>query len=100
MPRYLRAIMLRIDRLALGKGEARQVLDLEPHRRRLAAGHGAAWTCAAAAAAFAGYRWMIEEYRVSLFAQQLGAAEKVSHARLEAQWQRVRELQAGLAAPD
>jgi ATP-dependent helicase HrpA len=100
MPRYLRAIMLRIDRLALGKGEARQVLDLEPHRRRLAAGHGADWTCAAAAAAFAGYRWMIEEYRVSLFAQQLGAAEKVSHARLEAQWQRVRELQAGLAAPD
>jgi ATP-dependent helicase HrpA len=39
---------------------------------------------------------MVEEYRVQLFAQQLGVGEKVSHARLEAQWQRVRELQAGL----
>jgi hypothetical protein len=41
---------------------------------------------------------MVEEYRVQLFAQQLGVAEKVSHARLESHWQKVRELQAGVAA--
>lgn len=35
-------------------------------------------------------RWMIEEYRVSLWAQKLGVAEKVSPQRLEKQWKRTR----------
>lgn len=35
------------------------------------------------------YRWMIEEYRVSLFAQELGTAIPVSAARLEKQWAQV-----------
>jgi ATP-dependent helicase HrpA len=99
-PRYLRAILLRIERLAQGKGEARQVLDLAPHRQRLAEARSTPWSSAAAAAAFQWYRWMVEEYRVQLFAQPLGVREKVSHARLETQWQRVRALQAGLGAPN
>ncbi|MFU8895524.1 MAG: ATP-dependent RNA helicase HrpA [Gammaproteobacteria bacterium] len=98
IPRYLRAVTQRIERLALGKGEARQVLELAPHRQRLSDGVTTEWASLAAAEAFRGYRWMIEEYRVQLFAQQLGVAEKVSPARLEKQWQRVRELQAGLRA--
>ncbi|MCA9155738.1 MAG: DUF3418 domain-containing protein, partial [Planctomycetales bacterium] len=32
------------------------------------------------------YRWLIEEYRVSLFAQQLGTSTKVSSQRLEKHW--------------
>ncbi|HMB60078.1 MAG TPA: DUF3418 domain-containing protein, partial [Xanthomonadales bacterium] len=36
------------------------------------------------------YRWLVEEYRVSLFAQKLGTAEKVSPKRLAAAWQNVR----------
>lgn len=35
------------------------------------------------------FRWMIEEYRVSLFAQQLGTSLTVSAARLEKQWKKV-----------
>jgi ATP-dependent helicase HrpA len=35
------------------------------------------------------YRWMVEEYRVSLFAQSLGTAVKVSEKRLAAAWRRV-----------
>ncbi len=35
------------------------------------------------------YRWMIEEYRISLFAQQLGTAIPVSQKRLDRQWGRV-----------
>lgn len=96
LPRYLQAVMLRIERLALGKGEARQALDLAPHRRRLCEGAATEWSSLEAFTAFGHYRWMVEEYRVQLFAQQLGAREKVSHARLEAQWQKVRQLQAGL----
>jgi ATP-dependent helicase HrpA len=36
------------------------------------------------------YRWMIEEFRVSLFAQELKASIPISAKRLEAQWAKVR----------
>ena len=35
------------------------------------------------------YRWMLEEYRVSLFSQQLGTRMPVSAKRLDKQWQKV-----------
>ncbi len=35
------------------------------------------------------YRWLLEEYRVSLFAQQLGTRTKVSAQRLQAAWRAV-----------
>jgi ATP-dependent helicase HrpA len=35
------------------------------------------------------YRWLLEEYRVSLFAQHLGTAVKVSPKRLDGAWQMV-----------
>jgi len=35
------------------------------------------------------YRWLIEEYRVSLFAQQLGTQNIVSEKRLKQQWSKV-----------
>ena len=35
------------------------------------------------------YRWMLEEFRVSLFAQQLGTSLTVSAKRLEKQWNKV-----------
>ncbi|MEM1081342.1 MAG: ATP-dependent RNA helicase HrpA, partial [Pseudomonadota bacterium] len=35
------------------------------------------------------YRWLIEEYRIQVFAQQLGTREKVSAKRLEYAWQAV-----------
>ena len=38
------------------------------------------------------FRWMIEEYRVSLFAQQLGTVIKVSGKRLEKQMDKVRRV--------
>ena len=37
------------------------------------------------------YRWMLEELRVSLFAQELKTSIPVSPKRLEAQWARVRK---------
>lgn len=35
-------------------------------------------------------RWMLEEYRVSLFAQKFGTAIPVSPKRLEQQWAKLR----------
>ncbi len=37
------------------------------------------------------YRWMLEEFRVSLFAQELGTAQTVSAKRLDEQWGKVPE---------
>jgi ATP-dependent helicase HrpA len=36
-----------------------------------------------------GFRWLLEEYRVSLFAQELRTAVPVSEKRLDEQWARV-----------
>ena len=84
-PRYLSAIDARFAKLAAGG------LDRD---RQLAAKLGPRWqdyrTLAATAAALpspppklAAYRWLLEEYRVSLFAQSLGTAVTVSEPRLE-----------------
>jgi ATP-dependent helicase HrpA len=35
------------------------------------------------------YRWLLEEYRVSLFAQQLGTKVAISDKRLAKQWSQV-----------
>ena len=35
------------------------------------------------------YRWWLEEYRVSLFAQQLGTKVPISDKRLSKQWSQV-----------
>lgn len=37
------------------------------------------------------FRWLLEEYRVSLFAQQLGTRKPVSEKRLKALWREVEE---------
>jgi ATP-dependent helicase HrpA len=39
-------------------------------------------------AAIVEYRWLVEELRVSLFAQQLGTARSVSSKRLEQAWRK------------
>ena len=36
------------------------------------------------------YRWWLEEYRVSIFAQQLGTSVPISAKRLEQQWAKTR----------
>jgi ATP-dependent helicase HrpA len=38
------------------------------------------------------FRWLIEEFRISLFAQPLGTCVKVSEPRLEKQWAKVRRM--------
>ncbi|MDT8321481.1 MAG: DUF3418 domain-containing protein, partial [Xanthomonadales bacterium] len=35
------------------------------------------------------FRWLLEEYRVSLFAQRLGTAGKVSAKRLASAWKKL-----------
>jgi ATP-dependent helicase HrpA len=37
------------------------------------------------------YQWAIEEYRVSVFAQQLGTKMPISNKRLDKMWQQLYE---------
>jgi ATP-dependent helicase HrpA len=91
-PRYLRAIPIRLESLRSG-GLARDRKHTEEIRA-----HWQAYSDRARQQQESGifdpeldlYRWMLEEYRVSCFAQRLGTAIPVSAKRLERQWERVR----------
>ena len=88
-PRYLAAAGQRLDRIESGRGEDRERAALAEHARRVRAYRDTAWPSRRARAAFEAYRWMTEEFRVSLFAQGLGTRSKVSAVRLERLWAEV-----------
>ena len=86
-PRYLKAADQRAEKLVHAAGRDQQrMAEMAPLLER--------WQKRAAAARAAGrsdprldeLRWMLEELRVSLFAQQLGTAYPVSIKRIEARW--------------
>ncbi|MCA9204434.1 MAG: ATP-dependent RNA helicase HrpA, partial [Planctomycetales bacterium] len=88
VPRYLQAILIRIDRLRSG-GQARDaqaLAELRVHLDRFRQRAQELATQNEDDPALDEYRWLIEEYRVSLFAQQLGTSTKVSSQRLEKHW--------------
>jgi len=83
-PRYLGAIEERLAQLEQNPPrDAQRQAEIEPWWRRyleaLAAGHEYDQALDA-------YRWLLHEFRVSLFAQRLGTAEKVSPKRLDEAW--------------
>lgn len=89
-PRYLRAICVRLDKLPqLGSKDREYQEELEHYWREYEARMQQATTSGASLSALQEYRWMIEEYRVSLYAQQLGTYVTVSPRRLEKQWSKV-----------
>jgi ATP-dependent helicase HrpA len=87
LSRYLLAARHRLENLAGNTGRDRQYTAQlasywQRYQQALAKGRSAdslSW-----------YRWMIEELRVSLFAQALGTVEKISPQRLDKLW---KELQ-------
>ncbi len=83
-PRYLRAMDQRIDALEIDpRRDDERMRSVAPWWQRyldyLAGGH---WYTPE----LDGYRWLVEEYRVQVFSQKLGTAEKVSRKRLEQAW--------------
>ncbi len=90
LPRYLQAVSMRLDRLEYApEKEAKLREQIEPYwervKTRLAKlDHGVDDEYA-----FVQYRWMLEEFRVSLFAQSLGTSIPISAKRLETQWREV-----------
>lgn len=88
-PRYMEAIALRIERLNADPRRDRQKLDrIEEFWHRYLQACEASDSYPAALDTF---HWLLEEYRVSLFAQELGTAERVSAKRLTKAWTEVEE---------
>ena len=86
-PRYLKAARERLDKLFHAAGKDQQHLrELTPLLEK--------WRERTAAVRAAGrhdprleeIRWMVEELRISLFAQRIGTAYPVSLKRIEARW--------------
>ena len=90
VPRYLAALSLRLEKVHRGgAGDARKLAVFEPLWRRFAGRALAHHERGRHDAELARYRWMLEEFRVSLFAQELGTAYRISEKRLDEQWRRV-----------
>ncbi len=76
LPRYLRAIEIRAERASFNPAkDAEKAKLLEPWQD---------WPHRVPAANREPFRWLLEEYRVAIFAQELGTAQPVSPKRLEA----------------
>jgi ATP-dependent helicase HrpA len=93
LPRYLRGMQARADRWkrdpAKDSGRARELQPFVQAVQRLGDRAGE-------------FRWLVEEFRVSLFAQELGTAEQVSAVRLERALQDLaagKEVSAGSTLP-
>ena len=89
-PRYLRALEIRMERLAEdpGRDEARLAMIAPWWRCYLEHLSEEGWY----SEELDGFRWLVEEFRVQIFAQELGTRGKVSEKRLERAWQQVRNL--------
>ena len=90
IPRYLEACRVRIQRVqANPAGDLRKLADIQPLWQRYVQHTALAEPPRHDKALLAQYRWLVEEFRVSLFAQELRTPVPVSAKRLEALWQRV-----------
>jgi ATP-dependent helicase HrpA len=85
LPRYLRALVMRLDKVRADPArDLQRLAELRPieqrFQRRIADARGAT------DARLDEFRWLIEELRVSLFAQELRTPQPVSVKRLEKVW--------------
>jgi ATP-dependent helicase HrpA len=94
-PRYLKAAGLRLDKLradpARDAQRARELAPLEQAFRRELASRAKLGGAASSAAELEQFGWLLEELRVSLFAQELKTPVPVSSKRLAKLWQSMRK---------
>ena len=88
LPRYLKAIVMRLDKLRADPArDAQRLAELRPieqrYTRHLAERKGVV------DARLDEFRWLLEELRVSLFAQELRTPQPVSVKRLDKVWAQI-----------
>jgi ATP-dependent helicase HrpA len=88
LPRYLRALVMRLDKVRADPArDLQRLAEVRPieqrFQRRVADARGAP------DARLDEFRWLLEELRVSLFAQELRTPQPVSVKRLEKVWSQI-----------
>jgi ATP-dependent helicase HrpA len=94
LPRYLKALLTRLERRELNPAKDQErVRQLQPYVDALRRFEAASSRNEDFLREVEELRWMIEEFKVSLFAQELGTAFPVSPKRLEQKIELVRKAQ-------
>jgi ATP-dependent helicase HrpA len=85
-PRYLKALLIRAERAALNPAKDQEKARLtQPFALALKGLQANEAPTSKAAERIEEFRWMLEEYKISVFAQELGTTFPISAKRLEAQ---------------
>jgi len=91
--RYLRALEIRMERAEYSPAkDRRKAQQLVPFTNRLSSFAPVPGRSAECCRSLSEYREMIEEFRVSVFAPELGTAYPVSEKRLKQKWQEVEDI--------
>jgi ATP-dependent helicase HrpA len=91
LPRYIKALLIRADRAALNPiKDQERARQLAPYQAALRKFEAATAQSFAVRRQVEDFRWMIEEFKVSLFAQELGTAFPISAKRLDLQLEKMR----------
>ena len=94
LSRYLKALLIRSERAALNPAKDQERLrQIAPYQTALDKLQAQPPRSQAVRQEIETFRWMIEEFKVSLFAQELGTAMPVSPKRLDQQLQIVQQTQ-------
>ncbi|WP_114416315.1 ATP-dependent RNA helicase HrpA [Marinospirillum perlucidum] len=87
-PRYLEAVKLRLEKAPRDRvRDQRLAEELEGWWQRWEERYQQLLPKGEVTPDLLDFRWLLEEYRVSLFAQQLGTRQTISAKRLQAHWQ-------------
>jgi ATP-dependent helicase HrpA len=90
-PRYIRAIEVRLEKLPMQVSKDRQWLEEVQSFTERVSDYDCSLFSRALTMDLDSYQWALEEYRVSLFAQQLGTKMPISGKRLDKIWQQLHE---------
>ncbi len=91
LPRYLKALLVRAERAALNPAKNLERLrQLAPYQDSLRKLRAESKRSPEALRQIENFRWMVEEFKISLFAQEIGTAIPVSAKRLDEQMEIIR----------
>jgi ATP-dependent helicase HrpA len=93
IPRYLKALLTRLERAALNpQKDAERAAQLAPFAQVVAGFAAKPASVPEVRAMQEEFRWLVEEFKVSLFAQELGTAVPISAKRLDQKLEQLRLL--------
>ena len=91
-PRYFNSILKRIEKFNYAREKDRQnTLLIEDHWNRIKKLMDIAYESNVFTGSLYGYRWMIEELRISLFTQEIKTIFPVSIKRMDRMWDKLQK---------